>query len=69
MPLTPAEKTRRHRLRLAGDLPALPVCPQCGCTVVSTRSLPLCALCWRRSPAGRVADAERKRRRRKRDNV
>jgi hypothetical protein len=24
MPLTPAEKTARHRLRLAGELPALP---------------------------------------------
>ena len=69
MPLTPADKTARHRLRLAGEIPALPTCPQCGRTVVSTRSLPLCALCWRRSPAGKAADAERKRRRRKRDNV
>jgi len=67
-PLTPAEKTRRHRLRQSGELPALPACPDCGRTVISTRTLPLCSRCWRRSPAGRAADAERKRRVRKRDD-
>jgi hypothetical protein len=69
MPLTPAEKTRRHRLRQAGKLPALPTCPDCGCTVVGTRTLPLCSRCWWRSPAGKAADAERKRRQRKRDDL
>ena len=69
MPLTPAEKTARHRLRLAGDLPALPACPQCGRNVISTRTAPLCSRCWKRSPEGRAADAERKRQARKRDAV
>ena len=69
MPLTPAEKTRRHRLRQSGELPALPVCPDCGRSVISSRTLPLCSRCWRRSPAGRVTDAERKRRVRKRDDL
>ena len=73
------EKVARHRLRQAlqefspaaeweGVAP-LPTCPDCGRTVVSTRSLPLCDRCWRRSPAGKVADAERKRRRRLRDDL
>jgi hypothetical protein len=66
---TSREKVRRHRLRQAGDLPALPVCPDCGCTVRNTRTLPLCSRCWRRSPAGKMADAERKRRRRLRFDV
>ena len=63
------EKVTRHRLRQAGELPALPACPDCGRTVISSRTLPLCSLCWRRSPAGKVADAERKRRVRKRDDL
>jgi len=68
MPRQPSrEKTARHRLRQAGDLPPLPVCPSCGRVVVGTRTLPLCALCWRKSPAGKAADAARKRRARKRD--
>jgi ribosomal protein L32 len=70
MPRQPSrEKTARHRLRLAGDLPALPTCPQCGRTVISDRTAPLCSRCWKRSPEGRAADAERKRQARKRDAV
>jgi len=61
MPLTPAEKTRRHRLRQAGDLPPLPVCPDCGRSVLSVTTLPLCSRCWRRSPDGLAAEAARKR--------
>jgi ribosomal protein L32 len=70
MPRQPSrDKTARHRLRLAGDLPALPTCPQCGRTVISDRTAPLCSRCWKRSPEGRAADAERKRKARKRDAV
>ena len=63
------EKVARHRLRLAGELPALPTCPQCGRTVISDRTAPLCSRCWKLTPEGRAADAERKRRARKRDAV
>ncbi len=66
MPLTPADKTARHRLRLAGDIPALPTCPQCGRTVISTRTAPLCSRCWKRSPAGKQWNRERVARQRKR---
>jgi ribosomal protein L32 len=70
MPRQPSrDKTARHRLRLAGDIPALPTCPQCGRTVISDRTAPLCSRCWKRSPEGRAADAERKRQARKRDAV
>ena len=68
MPRQPSrDKTARHRLRLAGELPALPTCPQCGRSVISDRTAPLCSRCWKRTPDGRAADAERKRRARKRD--
>jgi ribosomal protein L32 len=70
MPRQPSrDKTARHRLRQAGDLPALPACPECGRTVISDRTAPLCSRCWKRSPEGRAADAERKRQARKRDSV
>jgi len=68
MPRQPSrEKVARYRLRQAGDLPPLPVCPECGRSVVSTATLPLCSRCWKRTPEGKKADAERKRRARKRD--
>jgi ribosomal protein L32 len=70
MPRQPSrEKTQRFRLRQAGDLPALPTCPQCGRTVISDRTAPLCSRCWKLTPEGRAADAERKRQARKRDAV
>jgi ribosomal protein L32 len=69
MPLTPAEKTARHRLRLAGEIPALPACPQCGRTVISDRTAPLCSRCWKRSPAAREWNRERVARQRKRDDL
>jgi hypothetical protein len=70
MPRQPSrDKTARHRLRLAGDLPALPACPQCARTVISDRTAPLCSRCWKRTPEGRAADAERKRQARKHDAV
>jgi endogenous inhibitor of DNA gyrase (YacG/DUF329 family) len=69
MPLTPAEKVRRHRLRQAGKLPPLPTCPECGRAVISTRTAPLCSRCWKLTPEGKAADAERKRKARKRDAV
>ena len=55
------EKVARHRLRQAGDLPPLPICPDCGRTVLSATTLPLCSRCWRRSPDGLAAEAARKR--------
>ena len=70
MPRQPSrDKTARHRLRLAGDLPALPTCPECGRVVISDRTAPLCSRCWKRTPDGRAADAQRKRQARKRDAV
>jgi hypothetical protein len=69
MPLTPAEKVRRHRLRQAGDIPALPACPQCGRTVLNSRTLPLCSRCWKQSPASREWNRERVARQRKRDDL
>ena len=69
MPLTPADKTARHRLRQSGELPQLPACPECGRKVISERTAPLCSRCWKLTPEGRAADAERKRQARKRDAV
>jgi ribosomal protein L32 len=66
MPLTPADKTARHRLRLAGNLPALPTCPQCGRTVISDRTAPLCSQCWKQSPEGKEWNRERVARQRSR---
>jgi predicted amidophosphoribosyltransferase len=60
-------RVHRHRLRKAGKLPPVPVCPDCGARVLSTKTAPLCSKCWKRTPAGRAADAERKRRRRQVD--
>ena len=56
-----AARTRRYRLRLAGEPdPAAPQpCPECGRLVRSTRTAPLCSRCWKRSPAGREANRER----------
>ena len=70
MPRQPSrDKTARHRQRLAGNLPALPTCPDCGRVVISSRTAPLCSRCWKRTPDGRAADAQRKRQARKRDAV
>lgn len=55
------EKVSRFRLRQAGKLAPLPMCPECGLQVRSERTAPLCSRCWKRSPAGKAADAERKR--------
>jgi ribosomal protein L32 len=70
MPRQPSrEKTARHRLRQAGSLPQLPTCPDCGCSVVGVRSLPLCSQCWKLTPVGREWNRERvARQRRKRDD-
>jgi ribosomal protein L32 len=70
MPRQPSrDKTQRHRLRQAGDLPPLPACPDCGRTVVSTRTLPLCSRCWKLTPAGREWNRQRVAKQRKRDDV
>ncbi len=71
MPLTSAQKIQRHRLRQSGELPALPLCLECGRRVVGTLTLPRCALCWRKTPAGRekLAEQQRQLRRRKSDSL
>ena len=56
-----SEKVARFRQRQAGLLPALPSCPQCGRSVISARTLPLCSRCWKLSPDGKALAAERKR--------
>ncbi len=56
----------RQRLRRVGELP-LPRCERCGRAVRGTRTLPWCFACWQRTPAGKAAEAERKRRARNRD--
>ncbi len=53
-------RVRRYRLRLAGVLPPLPVCPQCGGQVRATG--PLCRRCWRLTDEGRAWNRERMRR-------
>lgn len=53
------EKVARFRLRKAGDLPELPLC-QCGKQIRNGRDL--CSRCRKRTPDGKAADAERKRR-------
>ena len=63
MPSEPSrDKVARYRLRKAGDLPPLPPCPECG-RQIRNGSL-LCSRCWKRTPEGKAADAERKRRQR-----
>ena len=42
-----AQRVKRHRMRKAGFLPPLPVCPQCGAKCTNDRWLPLCSLCAR----------------------
>jgi hypothetical protein len=69
-PTTSSERMRRYRERLAaGEQPQLGQCLACGKTVqlrqqgsrASTDGALLCAACWRKSPAGKAADASRKR--------
>jgi ribosomal protein L32 len=69
MPRQPSrDKTARHRLRLAGDIPALPACPQCNRSVISDRTAPLCSRCWKLTPPGQEWNRERVARQRKRDD-
>jgi hypothetical protein len=63
MPDTPRDRTARSRARATGKAQPCPQCPKCGRLVWSQRTLPLCSRCWRRSPEGKAADAERQRRR------
>lgn len=67
---TSAERMRRFRERMAaGEQPQLGQCLACGKTVqllqqgtrADTDGCMLCAACWRKSPAGKAADAARKR--------
>lgn len=52
-------RVRRYRLRLAGDLPPIPRCPDCGGRVLAGG--PLCARCWRLTDEGRRWNRERMR--------
>jgi hypothetical protein len=68
-PLNSSERSRRHRERLAqGEQPQLGECLACGRKVQLRQQGAragdaglLCSACWRRSPAGKAADALRKR--------
>ena len=53
MPESSQARTARYRARLAGDLPPLPRCLMCGRIVTSSRTAPLCSICWKTSVAGR----------------
>ena len=52
------EKVARFRQRQAGFLSDLPIC-SCGKQIRNGRQL--CSRCWKRTPEGKAADAERKR--------
>ena len=54
MPDTPAERERRYRERLAGRLPPVPRCPQCGRQIRGAGRDGLCSRCWALTPAGKV---------------
>lgn len=65
MPLSPAERARRYRLRQG--IPFVPqTCPACGGSIGAKRSAVsdvLCRPCWERlTPDGRAAKADRVRR-------
>lgn len=66
MPEPSKDRTARFRLRKAGLLPALPLCPSCGRKVSSQRTAPLCSICWKASPEGREEARRRMQRRRQR---
>ena len=53
MPEPSQARTARYRARLAGTLPPLPRCLMCGRVVTSSRTAPLCSICWKTSVAGR----------------
>lgn len=57
-------RVNRHRQRQRGDLPPLPICPDCGRTIIRAAPDGVCSRCWKRTPAGRKAEAARGRRRR-----
>jgi predicted amidophosphoribosyltransferase len=60
MPRQPTnEKVTRLPKAEAGNLPPLPPCPGCGRQIRNGGQL--CSRCWKRSPEGKAADAERKR--------
>lgn len=52
-------RSRRSRMRKAGLLPPIPVCPACGSKVLQEMTLPLCNSCWSRTPEGRAAAVQR----------
>jgi hypothetical protein len=52
-------RLRRSRARKAGLLPPLPICPVCGGKVLQEATLPLCRICWRRTPEGKAAAVQR----------
>jgi hypothetical protein len=58
-------KTNRHRQRQRGDLPPLPICPECGRTIIRAAPDGVCSRCRKRTPASRKAEAARGRRRRR----
>jgi hypothetical protein len=61
---TSREKVQRHRKRQAGEIAPLPRCPRCGRRVLSTKTAPLCSVCWKKTPEGRADGARRKRKNR-----
>jgi hypothetical protein len=40
---------KRYRMRKAGLLPPLPICPSCGAKCTTDRWLPLCSICARKA--------------------
>lgn len=52
-------RSRRSRMRKAGLLPPLPLCPACGTKILQQKTLPLCASCWSRTPEARAAAVQR----------
>lgn len=51
------QRVQRYRMRKAGLLPPLPLCPNCGAQCRTDRWLSLCSNCARARPLRLAADA------------
>jgi hypothetical protein len=59
VPMPEPTKWARYRARLAGTLPAVPMCPTCGKQIRGAGRDGLCSRCWALTAAGRADLRER----------